>query len=312
MAILLIKGEAFLVNNAATQVKQPTKEELILWDEFRRADALAQAEQPQRTAVLGPSKRRGKHDSEAVMKKKADREAKRVADAQARLASSSSSGGAGFDGEKEDATALFRLDEDAHATPNLVTPEDAPTQSSQPSIFSPSPLPTHYVTIPTTISSLPWNQTSSSSSTPASSSSTYTDLAAARSDKVWTYPSTLEERAKYAVFRDLHEKGYWMGGGLRFGGDWLVYPGSYLQNELPPEALNIYVKLDWYTTGDPLRYHSHFVATVYPTPTTSLRPIEIVALGRLGTATKKNHLLCGYDETTGVVDYYSLEWSGFG
>lgn len=40
--------------------------------------------------------------------------------------------------------------------------------------------------------------------------------------------------------------------------------------------------------------------------------MEIVALGRLGTATKKSHLLCGWDEATGKVDYYSIEWAGFG
>jgi hypothetical protein len=38
----------------------------------------------------------------------------------------------------------------------------------------------------------------------------------------------------------------------------------------------------WADTGDPLRYHSHFVATVQPSPSAPLRPMEIVAHGRLG------------------------------
>ena len=67
-----------------------------------------------------------------------------------------------------------------------------------------------------------------------------------------------------------------------------------------------------YKPGDPLRYHSHFVATVIESPAAAIRPMEIVAHGRLGTATKKSHLLCGYDEARQEVSYYSIEWAGFG
>ncbi|KAI6005487.1 hypothetical protein EDD15DRAFT_2425309 [Pisolithus albus] len=96
----------------------------------------------------------------------------------------------------------------------------------------------------------------------------FTTLASAREAGIWDYPSTPEERARCAVFRDLREKGYYLGIGMKFGGDYLVYP------------------------GDPLRYHSHFVASVIASPRTPLRPMEIVAHGRLGTGTKKSHLLC--------------------
>ena len=40
--------------------------------------------------------------------------------------------------------------------------------------------------------------------------------------------------------------------------------------------------------------------------------MEIVAHGRLGTATKKSHLLCGWDDETKQVSYLSIEWAGFG
>jgi hypothetical protein len=66
------------------------------------------------------------------------------------------------------------------------------------------------------------------------------------------------------------------------------------------------------TPGDPLRYHSHFVATVQASPSTPLRPMEVVAHGRLGTATKKAHLLCGWDPESREVTYISIEWAGFG
>lgn len=55
---------------------------------------------------------------------------------------------------------------------------------------------------------------------------TYHTLQDARHAGLWTYPSNQEERAKCAVFADLWQKGYYMGNGLRFGGDWLVYPGT--------------------------------------------------------------------------------------
>ena len=77
----------------------------------------------------------------------------------------------------------------------------------------------------------------------------------------------------------------------------------------------IFVRLNhnWpWRVGDPLRYHSHFIASVLESPTSSLRPMEIVAHGRLGTATKKAHLLCRWDDEKKNVSYLSIEWAGFG
>lgn len=120
------------------------------------------------------------------------------------------------------------------------------------------------------------------------SSHSFTTLASAREAGIWDYPSTPEERARCAVFRDLRGKGYYLGIGTKFGGDYLVYP------------------------GDPLRYHSHFVASVIASPRTPLRPMEIVAHGRLGTGTKKSHLLCEWNEENDIVTFYSIEWARFG
>ncbi|KEP53754.1 putative tRNA-splicing endonuclease subunit [Rhizoctonia solani 123E] len=110
----------------------------------------------------------------------------------------------------------------------------------------------------------------------------------ARDAGVWSYPRDVKERAECAVFRDLWEKGNHLGPGIKFGGNYLVYP------------------------GDPLRFHSHFVASVHPSKTSTIRPMDIVAFGRLGTATKKVHLLCGYDDESGSVSYHSIEWATFG
>ncbi|KAL5490525.1 SEN34 [Sanghuangporus weigelae] len=115
----------------------------------------------------------------------------------------------------------------------------------------------------------------------------FDDIRAAREAEIWSYPSSSEERARCGVYRALWEKGYYMGCGIKFGGDYLVYP------------------------GDPLRYHSHFVASVLDS-SSPLRPMEIIAHGRLGTATKKAHLLCSWDEKAQKADIYSIEWAGFG
>lgn len=72
------------------------------------------------------------------------------------------------------------------------------------------------------------------------------------------------------------------------------------------------LSFDLEVLGDPLRYHSHFVATAISSPASTIDPMRIVAYGRLGTATKKSHLLCGWDEEKQQVSYVSIEWAGFG
>ncbi|KAF9264737.1 tRNA-intron endonuclease catalytic domain-like protein [Marasmius fiardii PR-910] len=117
---------------------------------------------------------------------------------------------------------------------------------------------------------------------------TYDSIESAKAAGIWDFPSDSHDFARCGVFQDLWEQGYFLGGGIKFGGDYLVYP------------------------GDPLRYHSHFAATVIESPTAVLRPMEIVAHGRLGTATKKTHLLCCWHDGTKRVRYISIEWAGFG
>lgn len=178
------------------------------------------------------------------------------------------------------------------------TDTDASPGVSEDSIQVPQPpqtVPAHTVTIPGTSTSFSWY-------TPAPH--VYPTIQAAKDAGVWSYPSDLAERAKCAVFHDLWEKGYYMGGGLKFGGDLLVYPGIQTGSKS--------LQLDSCFSGDPLRYHSHFTATIIESPEQTMMPMEIVAHGRLGTATKKTHLFCTWDETAGQVSYVSIEWAGFG
>ena len=175
------------------------------------------------------ARRRGMSSSEAL-KKRAEREAMRAA----RLSAL-----AEMKKNDEDAPgALFVPDEDggplldtAPAAFSSVVPAVIPVMSD-PTIPSNSSaiaaastmanaqapaesLQHHTVHIPSTSDSLPWYNPTR-----------YDTLSAASEAGIWTFPSTQEERARCAVFRALSERGYYMGGGLKFGGDWLVYPGS--------------------------------------------------------------------------------------
>ena len=168
---------------------------------------------------------------------------------------------------------------------------EGPTQTPRP----PQTVPVYTVTVPGTSSSFSWY-------TPTPH--VYPTIQAAKDAGIWPHPSDLIERAKCAVFRDLWDKGYYMGGGLKFGGDFLVYPGISI--------IMTSHQLSLHLSGDPLRYHSHFTATVIESPEKTVMPMEIVAHGRLGTATKKTHLLCTWDEKANTVSYVSIQWAGFG
>ncbi len=55
----------------------------------------------------------------------------------------------------------------------------------------------------------------------------FSTIEAAQKAGVWMYPSNLSERARCGVFRSLWKQGYFMGSGIKFGGDYLVYPGLF-------------------------------------------------------------------------------------
>lgn len=79
------------------------------------------------------------------------------------------------------------------------------------------------VLIPTSSTSFQWY-------TPDACS--YSTIESAKVAGIWNYPSDLQERARCGVFRDLWEQGYFIGGGIKFGAEYLVYPGQ-LQLSFP-------------------------------------------------------------------------------
>lgn len=84
--------------------------------------------------------------------------------------------------------------------------------------------------------------------------------------------SIMDTPRGYPLYAHLHEKGYYMMPGLRFGCDYNVYP------------------------GDPLRYHSHFQATHYDW-NEEIKLLDLVTGGRLGTNVKKAYLIGGASPT---------------
>lgn len=166
----------------------------------------------------------------------------------------------------------------------------------------------HPITIATNSLELPWRVIKVGENA-------FDTLSGAAKANLWHYPKTSLQVARCAVFEDLRMRGYYLAKGLRFGGDFNVYP------------------------GDLLRYHSHFTATVQWKTEQDIPVQELVSAGRLGTAVKKAHLLCTVtldDASTqededqigkvrlegkndfanhhswGSVDYFSLTWAGFG
>lgn len=60
----------------------------------------------------------------------------------------------------------------------------------------------------------------------------YDTIDAAKNAGIWDFPSTAQDRAKCGIYRDLWEQGYFMGTGIKFGGDYLVYPGTASSSHL--------------------------------------------------------------------------------
>ena len=101
----------------------------------------------------------------------------------------------------------------------------------------------------------------------------------------WKFPETEMEQARYKVFSDLWENGYYLTNGNKFGGDYLVY------------------------TGDPFRFHSHIIVKILPSDQ-RLSGLDLVSIGRLGSTVKKTSVLASVD-SSGNVNYISVQWSGF-
>jgi len=156
---------------------------------------------------------------------------------------------------------------------------EAEDSSTEVSMFSPDTPPASKLANPKPVDPSPFSITPTTSYPPLNPSAQDPPLPAPA-------PTTA-----YPVFEHLHSKGYFMTAGLRFGCNYTVYP------------------------GDPLRFHSHFLATGkdWDEP---INLMDIVAGGRLGTGVKKSYLLGGPQpseksagDSEARVRTFSVEWA---
>lgn len=108
------------------------------------------------------------------------------------------------------------------------------------------------------------------------------------SDRILAADSQL--RKNYEVYKSLREDGYFLSPGARFGGRYIAYP------------------------GDPLRYHSHLTVQDAMEKTEEIDLLKLINGARLGTSVKKVWVIpgMGAHSASSSVDYYSVEWAGFG
>jgi len=89
------------------------------------------------------------------------------------------------------------------------------------------------ITIQASSTDLPWYDTDA----PGARFETLEEAAGAG---VWNYPEPgprqVLQEARCRVFEELWRKGHYLGVGLRFGGDFLVYPGTFRSASLPATA----------------------------------------------------------------------------
>lgn len=186
----------------------PTAAQLEKWNTERRAGVHAQLAAAE---VKEAASAASKALSEGALRKRREREEKRAAAALAKAVAEDSGSGL-FVPAADPGPSLHPAAQPEHPS----TPRTAGSAGSTANL---PPSAVYTVTVPASSpASLPWYS--------PDSTNTYNNIDAARAAGVWTYPTTPFERAKCAVYRDLWEKGHFMGGGIRFGGDFLVYPGT--------------------------------------------------------------------------------------
>ena len=189
----------------------PTHAQLEAWDASRRQDItnqIARLEQDRATATSTATA--ATTTAATIQQKRAEREARRR-----QLAETA----AGAEADTEEGTGAIGGGSKVLRHGDAPVPAAATTSNA-----------IHTISVPTTSNTLAWydsnNNDNDGDDNPERHTYTYETLDAARAAHVWSYPSNAEERARCEVFRDLWEKGYYMGGGSKFGGDWLVYPGA--------------------------------------------------------------------------------------
>jgi tRNA-splicing endonuclease subunit Sen34 len=199
----IITEIAVLVDDQ-TAHRLPSLPQLEAWNTERIAGVKAQIIAAEAKEAFGMSNARTM--SEEAVRKRKEREEKRAAAARAKALA-----------EGRDEEDVFVPPLDTSVQSGLAVAANPANQQGTPAAGVSSSNVTWSVTIPASSSTeLQWY---------SSEDAMYSTIEDAKAAGIWTYPSTPFERAKCTVYQDLWEKGHFMGGGIRFGADFLVYPG---------------------------------------------------------------------------------------
>lgn len=98
----------------------------------------------------------------------------------------------------------------------------------------------------------------------------------------WSFPTSNIEELRYAVFKDMWERDYYLTNGIKFGGDFLVYP------------------------GDPVLFHAKFIVKCVE-DVDQVNIHDLVTWSRIGTSTKKTLVVASLGSTK-KVEYKSYQW----
>ncbi|KAI8352828.1 tRNA-splicing endonuclease subunit Sen34-like protein [Choanephora cucurbitarum] len=94
----------------------------------------------------------------------------------------------------------------------------------------------------------------------------------------------INDTLRAVVFEYFWSKGFYLTSGIKFGGDFLLYP------------------------DDPMCVHSEYIVQTMEHDE-ELTPLELVGMGRLATNVKKTFVLASVIDE--MMTYYSIEWAGF-
>lgn len=191
--------------------------------------------------------------------------------------------------------ARGRRDESGAQTPAL-TPARTPAQTPPPpdqeeTLFSAPPVPSSPRPQPQPQLNNDGQDPEPAFITPTTS---YPPLAPPNPSNPFQAPSgsshDIETPTSYPLFAHMHARGYFMAPGLRFGCQYMAYP------------------------GDPLRFHSHFLCSGMEWDQ-EFDLLDLVGGGRLGTGVKKGFCIGGREAEEdgrgeGDVRAFCVEWGG--
>ncbi|KAL0480097.1 tRNA-splicing endonuclease subunit Sen34 [Acrasis kona] len=100
-------------------------------------------------------------------------------------------------------------------------------------------------------------------------------------DVKWTYPRTHAEKLRYAVYKDLHDKKYYLTAGDKFGCDYLAYK------------------------NDTLLVHSEWMVFVVDSKE-AISTLAVISIGRMSNTSHKTAVYATVED--GAVKYITINW----